>query len=186
MELVNNVEKIVQALETGLDIRPQAAQGCRDFWSNPTSNFVVVLRLFQKLINDTASHSFLDPVDRNEYINLIKNPLCFRDIVAALCNDDLCESYAVNGARIVRKTGVLECSGLKKWNMFEGSKLIQAVDLVFLNSLAFMGKSTDLPRKNVMRLRKYFWGQIRSRALGDKNNIPTKRKETSGFVVRLK
>jgi len=185
-ELVGNVEKIVQALETGQDIRPQSAQGCRDFWTNPPCMFVVILRLIQKLISNTASHGFLDPVDANEYNFLIKNPLCIRDIVSALCDDDSCESYAVNGARIVRKTGVLECSGLKKWNMFEGNKLIQAVDLVFLNTLAFMGKSTDLPRKEVMKLRKYFWGQIRSRALGDKNNIPTKRKESSGFVIRLK
>jgi len=186
VELVGNIEQIVQALETGQDIRPQSAQGCRDFWSNPTCNFIIVLRLFQKLINDTASHSFLDPANRQEYDNLIKNPLCFRDIVAALCNDDACESYAVNGARIVRKTGVLGCSGLKKWNMFEGSKLIQAVDLVLLNNLAVMGKSTNLHRKNVMRLRKSFWEQIRNCSLGDKNNIPTKRKETSGFVIRLK
>jgi len=185
-ELVGNVDKIIQALETGLDIRPQVAQGYRDFWSNPTCNFVVILRLFQKLISDTASHSFLDPVNRNEYINLIKNPLCFRDIVAALCDDDRCESYAVSGARIVRKTGVLACPSLRKWNMFEGSKLIQAVDLVFLNNLAFMGKSADLPRKNVMRLRKYFWEQIRKCGQNNKNNIPTKRKETSGFVIRLK
>jgi len=186
VELVENVEKIVQALETGQDIRPQSAQGCRDFWSNPTCNFIIILRLFQKLINDTASQGFLDPADRQEYDNLIKNPLCFRDIVAALCNDDSGESYAVNGARIVRKTGVLGCSSLKKWNMFEGNKLIQAVDLVLLNNLALMGKSSHLPRKSVMRLRKYFWEQIRSRSLGNKNNIPTKRKETSGFVIRLK
>jgi len=186
-QLTGSVEKIVDALEAGQDIRPLRAQDCSDFWSNPTSNFIIILRLFQDLIENTASHSFLEPVDLKEYYSLIKHPLSFCDIVTALSNDDeTCASSVVNGIRINRKSGVLGCSNLKRWNMFEGSKLIQAVDLVFLNCLAFVGKGPALIRRDVLKLRNSFWEEIRRCALGDRSNIPTKRKETSGFVIRRK
>merc|ERR1712176_403000 len=187
VELTGSVEKVVDALEAGQDIRPLSAQDCPDFWSNPTKNFICILRLFQKLISNAASRSFLEPVDVEEYHSLVKNPLSFRDIVTALCADDeTCVAFIVDGVRVNRKKGVLGCASLKRWNMFEGRQLIEAVDLVFLNYLAFVGKSEALVRKDVLKLRSSFWGEIRRCALGDRKNIPMKRKESSGFVIRRK
>jgi hypothetical protein len=82
---------------------------------------------------------------------------------------------------------------LNSWNMWRGMDLLQAVDLIFLNSLAYgklsgEGRSRHQARTNEMR--KLLWSRIQvivANHVGDQNQrrkcTPTRRSETSGFVV---
>ena len=173
-DLAAAIDSIAVSLEKGLDIRPPGMD-LSDFWTHPCSNYIIVLRLFQKILLNTSSHRLLDPpisenvtTDAKKYHQLIKNPLCFRDIVDALST---------------KEKGQLKCPNLKRWNVFIGAYLIQAVDLVFLNTLAFMGKKSS-SRSDILSLRNSFWSEIRCFAVNDKKNIPVKRKEESSFVIR--
>jgi len=62
--------------------------------------------------------------------------------------------------------------------------LLQAIDLVFLNSLAYnSGKDNAEMRRDTLKLRRMLWDQIRTKAADQSEEIPMKRGETSGFVV---
>jgi hypothetical protein len=174
-DLAGSIESIASSLELGQEIRPRSIAGGDDFWSS-ISNYVFILRLFRNLILHKSSAHFIDISslangDTNEivrYYDVIKRPLFFRDIVTAMKSD-----------------GRLTVRTLNKWNMFRGEFLIQAVDLVIVNALAFVGRNADRRRKEIESLRQQFWNEIRDMTR-DKKHIPIQRKETSEFVIRKK
>ena len=175
-ELAEAIESIANSLEEGLETRPPICVNISEFWSHPSSNYVVVLRLFRDLLLSSASRYMLDPISIDEdlttYYALIKNPLGFRDIVKALVEFDKSED-----------PGKLPNKNLKKWNMFEGKWLIQGVDLVMLNTLAFLGKEVNPLRKQIMGMRKLFWKSLRDAGCPDKKQMPTRRTENSDFLL---
>lgn len=174
-DLAGSIESIASSLELGQEIRPLSLAGSDDFWSS-ISNYICILRLFRNLILHKSSVHFIDISslangDKNEivrYYDVIKRPLFFRDIVTAIKSD-----------------GRLAVRTLHKWNMFRGEFLIQAVDLVIVNALAFVGRNADLRRKEIESLRQQFWNEIRDMTR-DKKHIPIQRRETSEFVLRKK
>ena len=180
-QLAELIDSIACALEEGREPRPLEFINHSDFWSNPASNYVFVLRLFRDMILSDSSQYLLDPIalseniqdDLQRYYSLIKNPLGFRDIVVALAKNSSDNN-----------PGQLDTSSLKKWNMFEGKWLIQAVDLVLLNTLAFIGKETSPLRKQILALRKAFWKQIRNVGITETSkNMPPRRTENSDFLL---
>ena len=174
IELAQSIDGIASKIEAGTEIRPSDLN-FDDYWTRP-DNYIVVLRLFQKILLENNTKHLTDHVsERKKYISLIKNPLCFRDIVATLCQ------YETS----CRSKGELRriCPNLKQWNVYEGKYLIQAVDLVFLNNLAFLGKNPNVTRKFIQALRTKFWKEIRK---VEKKYVPTRRTETSEFVIRKK
>ncbi len=180
-QLAELIDSIACAIEEGREPRPLKYINQMDFWSNPASNYVFVLRLFRDMILSDTSQYLLDPValsenlqdDLQRYYSLIKNPLFFRDIVIALSKNSSDEN-----------PGHLDTSSLSKWNMFEGKWLIQAVDLVLLNTLAFIGKETSTHRKQILALRKSFWKEIRNVGITDTSkNVPPRRTENSDFLL---
>lgn len=180
-QLAEAVESIASALEEGQEIRPAEMINPMDFWSNPVDNYIHLLRLFQQLLLHKAARFLLDPVansehfrhDSTRYYELVKNPLSFRDIVISIADSE------------ANLNGRLQISTLKKWNMFEGKYFIQAMDLVFLNILAFIGKETTPMRKEIQALRKMFWKQIREVGC-EKKQVPIRRTENSDFLIRKK
>jgi hypothetical protein len=172
-ELAALIESIASSLELGQEVRPRSLTTDDDFWST-IANYVGILRLFRNLLVHKSSAYFIDirslsNGDNSEIIrfcNLIKRPLFFRDIAAAMRSD-----------------GRLTVPALNKWNMFRGEHLIQAVDLVFLNALAFVGREADLRRREINSMRQMFWKEIRDMSR-DKKHIPVQRRETSEFIVR--
>ena len=75
--------------------------------------------------------------------------------------------------------------------MWIGKDLLQAIDLVFLNSLAYgnaLNQGRSQHRSSTNQLRKKFWSGI-SEILDSidlesrKQSMPTRRAEKSGFVV---
>jgi len=174
------LDSIATALEEGREVRPAECINASDFWSHPSSNYVMLLRLFQEMLLTRTSQYLMDPValckkieeDLTRYYSMLRNPLGFRDIVVALAEADSSET-----------PGRLETSTLSKWNMFEGKCLIQAVDLVLLNTLAFIGKDTTPLRKEIQNMRKKFWKEIRGVGCSDKKQIPPRRTENSDFLL---
>jgi hypothetical protein len=175
--LVDRVDNFASLLESGMDNRPERFISLTTFWST-ADKYADALRILRKMIVHPTATLFLDPVDSTsffqhnlkEYYTLIKNPLCFRDIVNAITVD-------------ASGDGKLKPTHLKKWSMYEGGHLIEATDLVFLNGLAFIGKSNAQKRKEIQKLRNSFWEEVRTQASFQKKNIPTKRAENSGFVI---
>jgi len=170
------------------------------FWRNG-ENFAEVLELFSRLLQNSEVVHFMKEVDddllsqinpqRKRYSHVIKNPLSFPDVVAALFVD--MDGNEGDEAMLDYKEGELQCSHLKKWNMWNGKELLMTLDLVLLNSLAF-GKMTDEGRSRhrgrTNELRKILWDGIKnivrinaSEEKAKKNHVPVKRGELSGFVV---
>jgi hypothetical protein len=174
-ELAGSIESIASSLEQGQEIRPSTIAVNDDFWSS-IANYVGILRLFRNLIVHKSGAYFMDITsltngDKNEivrYYDLIKRPIFFRDIITAM-----------------KSNGVLKFPTLNKWNVFRGEYFIQAVDLVFVNALAFVGREGDLRRKEIESVRQLFWKEIRDMSR-EKKHIPLQRKETSEFIVRKK
>jgi hypothetical protein len=91
-------------------------------------------------------------------------------------------------------TGILPVKGLECWNMWRGFDLLQAIDLIFLNALAYNGKEKTKERSQINRMRKLLWDEIHNTTLAEfgadleerKRVTPTRRGETSGFVVHNK
>jgi len=171
------------------------------FWDD-RSHFASALRLFSEILRaPDCTTMFLESVDEDEliqegklpYTEIVKHPLCFRDIASALLQD------------FNKVDNSIECSNgslpngttLKDWNMWKGRELLQAIDLVFLNSLAY-GKANDgagktNKRSRTNKLRKVFWAGIKdviddslpgSDADERRRCTPTRRGESSGFVVK--
>jgi len=181
-------------------VRPEEVKQ-ESFWDE-SYPYASALRLFSEILRSPeCSGLFLDSIDEDEliqegklpYSEIVKHPLCFRDICAALLQD----FNRINNS-IACSDGVLPCgTTLSDWNMWNGMALLQAIDLVFLNSLAY-GKANDgggksNTRSKTNKLRKVLWAGIREvidASLGNDGSseerrkcTPTRRGESSGFVV---
>jgi hypothetical protein len=172
-----------------------AQYGDSSFWYG--CRFADALRLFVDLLRKPESPYFVEHVDEDSLIqagnppfsHVIKHPICFRDIVAALIHD--VENN--NTIQTSNLKGFLPTRGLTKWNMWHGSELLQAIDLVMLNSLAYgkaMKEGKSSLRSKTNQIRKDFWNGITkiisvnvANEKDKKRFAPTRRSESSGFVV---
>lgn len=179
------------------EIRPRHVEKS-EFWDY-RGHYASALRLFSDILREPGSSIHLDRNRDADYCQVIKHPLCFRDIFAALLedDDDANNFYANDSESITRSSsdGLLPNQGLSGWNMWRGLDLLQAIDLVFLNSLAY-GKSIDegksSRRSQTNKLRKDFWDGIKRVLDSNVTDVdqelrrrctPTRRGEASGFVV---
>lgn len=173
-QLAQCVENVVESIEIGTAIFPPIIDH-QDFWNLP-HNYTVILKAFRGIILQCNSKTNLidHAAENQEYLALIKNPLCFRDIVIAL--SDCITSGEKSSIHVI-------CPILQRWNVFEGKYLIQAIDLVFLNHLAFLGDDIKVARKYIEHQRSYFWRKIRE-VSPEKKNMPVRRTENSDVVIR--
>jgi len=185
-EMASALEKLATAADADQhrNMRPVVITR-ENFW-DLGPQFASALRLFIRFLRNREARMFIEPVDNQEllmmgrrpYTSVIKHPLCFRDIASALC--DQC-----------RGDGKLPIHSLSCWNMWRGMDLLQAVDLVFLNNLAYNGKEKTKERSQTNKLRRALWeginGIITSHVGPDiekrRRCTPTRRGETSGFVI---
>ena len=190
-DISRRLEKLVHLFDIDQpdNIRPNIIQ-MESFWDMRVQ-YACALRLFLQIICHRESHQFLDPVDERHlilmghrpYASVIKHPLCFRDIVCALLNGVNEQSHG---------EGQLPPPSLGSWNMWRGMDLLHAIDLVFLNSLAYNGKERTKERSQTNKLRRKFWegiNEIIASHVGPdverrRMITPTRRGESSGFVVR--
>ncbi|CAB9517158.1 expressed unknown protein [Seminavis robusta] len=196
MKLAADIDSLADVFEIGqhASIRPANApvqQG--SFWD--AEQYGTALRVLAQILRKPEAVQFMDPVEQAHpdlqppYTSVVKNPLCFRDIVASLIPDNF-NNLEFNSGR----DGILPAEGLSFWNLWCGQDLLQAIDLVFLNALAYGKISSDgrtPPRSDTNRLRKVLWNGINDAITARvgtskeliKQHAPTRRGETSGFVI---
>jgi hypothetical protein len=178
------------------DIRPDNIE-FDDFWDE-NDHYAKALRLFAEVLRSPCASTYVEKVEDKEYAQIIKHPLCLREIFAALLeDDDGSNNFDEDNCALTRGSseGRLLNQGLATWNLWKGLDLLQAIDLVFVNSLAH-GKALDEGRSSrrsqTNKIRKVFWDGIKqvideSVANADpemkKKCTPTRRGESSGFVV---
>ena len=177
------------------EVRPMTAPRGH-FWIG--ERYADVLSIFGSILRSPESVHFIENVsddrlhdanpDQTRYTDVIKNPLCFSDIAAALIHEPWNEEFSSYS------DGQLPGRTLASWNMWIGIDLLQALDLVLLNSLAYgkvIGEGRSRQRARTNELRKFLWSRIQevvATHTGDdsekkKQCTPTRRSETSGFVV---
>ena len=196
--MAEGIDKLASLFEANQDeIRPHHVEKS-DFWDNPLQ-YASALRLFSNILREPGALAHLEQAGGTDYGQVIKHPLCFRDIFSALLEDDdeANNFYSGDSNSMTRGSsdGGLPNQGLSSWNMWKGFDLLQAIDLVMLNSRAY-GKSIEggrsSRRSQTNKLRKELWEGIK-RVLDEnldatdqelrKRYTPTRRGEGSGFVV---
>jgi len=170
--LSEKLEQIATQADTDEHNRPKCITK-RSFW-DAGPQFANALRLFSRVLKSEEAQQFIEPIDYPH--SIIKHSLCFRQIVEALNADGRLPSD----------------SRLTSWNMWRGMDLLQAIDLIFLNHLANNGREKGKERSKVNRLRRSLWEGINviiTASVGTdvekrRQCTPTRRGETSGFVIR--
>jgi hypothetical protein len=201
-EMIQHLERLAYLFDIGKQdvVRPASVEN-DGFWDSSGFLYARILRLAVSLIRNPECGPFLNAPDQNRwnssgqlYSDLIKNPLCFRDIVYSLVDMDQAQGKS-DGTQQPCGSGTLPGTGLIRWNMWRGYDLLQAIDLVFLNDLAFRGKDKTVARSQTNRIRKTLWDEIHritAEQIGThpgseeerRRVTPTRRGETSGFVIR--
>ena len=179
------------------EVRPMTApRGA--FWN--AERYADALSIFGSILRSSESAHFVERVsedrlmiakpERSRYTHIIKNPLCFTDVAAALIADPLSEEETN-----CYGDGQLPGRSLASWNMWKGIDLLQALDLVLLNSLAYgkiTGEGRSRHRARTNELRKFLWARIQEVVANHvsaddserkRQYTPTRRSESSGFVV---
>jgi len=149
-----------------------------DFWD---ANWSFCTTLFATILRQKEAVWYLEPVNQEElelagrppYSSIVKNPLSFKCIISALKKSEKTKSD---------KDGKLKGTNLK-FNVRHGRDLLQAIDVVFLNALAYNGKEWNEIRRDTLKLRRMFWERIKAHARDDPRQVPTRRGEASGFIV---
>ena len=199
-QMIQHLERLAYLFDINKQdmIRPSTIE--RDgFWDSSGARYARILHLLVSLIRNRDSQPFLNPVDQLQlnasgqlYSDVIRHPLCFRDIVHSLVDMDQVGTKS-DGSHQPCGSGILPCRGLARWNMWRGFDFLQAIDLVFLNALAFNGKEKTKERSRTNRMRKLLWDEIHnitgehfgSYLEDEKRRVtPTRRGEKSGFVIR--
>lgn len=198
LDLAAGIERLAVMFDTnqGSLVRP-ANIAATAFWDE-SQIFASALRLFSEILRDPHAMCHLERIDEDEmiqngnppYSKVIRHPLCLRDIVRALVEETDDMNQNVTGSN-----GMLEGRDLNSWNMWRGIELLQAIDLVFLNSLAYgkvLEEGKSMERSKTNKVRKQLWAGIKgvidsNIASYDQDErrrcTPTRRGESSGFVV---
>ena len=165
------------------------------FWDGPI--YARALRLVADVLRRPESSHYLDAVledelarvSRTPYSYVIRHPLCFRDVCGALLGENLVVSAGNNGK-------LPTAANLQNWNMWKGTDLLMAVDLILINSLAY--EKVALGQQHVKSpfrtwinsTRKLLWHGIteivQPQACTPETKrqcMPIRRSATSGFVV---
>lgn len=187
-DLADGLERLAREFDTSSfwKVRPNDVP-MHSFW-DASERYAGILRLFCEVLRNPDAAYFLDTENMDEsYSMIIKHPLSFRQIVSALMEEE-------KGSQLVGSKGLLPAQSLANWNMWRGNDLFQAIDLVFLNSLAHSRASADLKsnvRSKTNKLRKFYWEGIKRLVDAHvgmdtelrRRNTPTRRGESSGFVI---
>lgn len=185
---------LAEHISGGGSLPKQAHDDNDKFWSM-TDTFPQVLMLFRSILQHPTSHRFLVPVNENLLLNrglplyssIIKHPLCFHEIVCALSKSEDANRYSHLSMRLSNGS-LAVASG--NWNMWNGMHLIEAIDLVLLNSLAYSYPEEDTTRlqPETESLRDTLWNGVngilkRLQPHERRSHLPHRRSVDSSYVV---
>ena len=201
-DLADGLDHIACLFDSNKDdtVRPGDIE--KDMFWDSRLQYASALRLFCAILRSPdCTNAYLESVDEEElvqegklpYTEIVKHPISFRDIAASLFHD-----FNMIENNIKCNDGILPYeTTLEDWNMWKGRELLQSIDLVLLNSLAY-GKANDgggksSTRSRTNKLRKMLWAGIKDvvdetlsscDAEEKRRCTPTRRGESSGFVVK--
>eukprot|EP00978_Attheya_sp_CCMP212_P045154 scaffold335166_cov51-Attheya_sp.AAC.1 len=189
------IEPLMEAFENGKPdmVRPDCfRKNTKDFWSY-NEPYAHVLGICSTLLQNEMSLDFLEPHDlamtsiegMTGYKKVVRNPLCFRDIINAL------DGGSNNTKRGPSDDGLLPC---RNWNVWNGLDFLQAMDLIFLNCIAYHKRESSGNENDTIyhanSLRKLLWEKItdyvnQSSESHDirKSYMPTRRGPGSGYII---
>ena len=191
------LECLAEHISGGGNLPKQAHQNIDKFWAMPDI-FPQVLMLFRSILQHPTSHRFLEPVNENllfmmgfpPYTSIVKHPLCFHEIVCALSRSDDAVKYPHLTMRLSNgKLAVSNFGELQHFNMWNGLHLIEAIDLVLLNSLAYnFNEDSKQLQSETELLRNSLWEGVNSmlkrlQPHERRDHLPQRRCVDSNFVV---
>ncbi|KAL7541348.1 hypothetical protein ACHAXR_010838 [Thalassiosira sp. AJA248-18] len=149
------IEYLADHITNGGSLPKQAHQNIDPFWGT-MDTFPRILLLFRTILQNPTSTRFLEPTNESHlfmigmpaYSSIVRHPLlCFHEIVSALSRSDDAVKYPhltmrlANGKLLTSTMNSSssddDCDEFQHWNMWNGLHLIEAIDLVLLNSLAY-------------------------------------------------
>ena len=190
-----SMDRLVAVFDSGRQhvVRPRCING--GFWDG--QQYADALRLFARMLRHEDGALFTKAKDDVFLLaggpaltKVLNHSVDFAAIASSLVRSvgGPPESWPICGE------GRLPDSSLSVWNMWNGNHLLQAIDLVLLNALAYgkaVGDGRSPFRSKTNGLRKMLWDGIKNIldvSIGHdterrKQCTPTRRSETSGFVV---
>lgn len=189
------LECLADHISSGGSLPKEAHHNVHPFWSK-SANFSQILMTFRTIVQHPASHQYLEQVDESQlflaglpaYKSIVNHPLCFHAIVSALSRSEDALTFPHLTMRLEK--GHLDGEGLRQWNMWNGSHLVEAIDLVLLNALAYAGEGNGQQKAQIEALRKILWDGVNSvlRVLQPderRDHLPQKRAPSDGFVSKI-
>ncbi|KAL7548708.1 hypothetical protein ACHAWF_011974 [Thalassiosira exigua] len=192
---------LAEHVAAGGSLPRQAHYDADPFWSR-TDVFPRVLELFRTVLQDPASRRWLEPPDEGRpyatgtprYDSVVRHPLCFHAIVGALSRSEDAVTMPHLTMRLSNGRLPNAVGELSRWNMWDGKRLIEAIDLVLLNSLAYDragGREEARSSDEARSLRTALWNGVddvlRERLRPDERvqQLPRKRSARGSFVSLL-
>lgn len=192
------LECLAEHIAGGGSLPQQAQQHTDTFWAM-ADTFPQILLLFRSILQHPTSYRFLEPVNETqlfmmgspEYTSIVKHPLCFHEIVTALSRSEDAVKCPYLSMRLSNgRLAVANMGELVHWNMWNGLHLIEAIDLVLLNSLAYNGnlENSRQLQDETESLRNLLWEGVngmlkRLQPHRRRDHLPQRRSVDSGFVV---
>ena len=191
------LEQLATHITNDGSLPKQAHRNIDIFWGT-MDTLPRLLLLFRGILQRSASLRLLEPVDECSlslaglpaYRDVVRHPLCFHEIISSLSRSEDAVKFPHLTMRL--STGKLTAhkgNGLGKWNMWNGVHLIEAIDLVLLNAIAYSKHGGSHGTKATEILRSMLWdgvnGILKEKLEGKerKTHTPTKRRRDSTFVV---
>eukprot|EP00563_Minutocellus_polymorphus_P002623 CAMPEP_0181048144 /NCGR_PEP_ID=MMETSP1070-20121207/15273_1 /TAXON_ID=265543 /ORGANISM="Minutocellus polymorphus, Strain NH13" /LENGTH=970 /DNA_ID=CAMNT_0023126897 /DNA_START=242 /DNA_END=3152 /DNA_ORIENTATION=+ len=136
-------------------LRPCEVDTTAEHW-NAEHNYVWALKFLKMILQRSESRSLINPADETalflaglpSYSSIIRHPVCFADIVEALATPKSAGSHLWGDGKV---------SSLPKRNLWQGKDLLEAIDMVMLNALAYFGDQDNDKKATAQKLRTYFW-----------------------------
>lgn len=199
------LESLAEHISNGGSLPKQAHHNIDTFWGT-MDTFPRILLLFRTILQHPSSHRFMEDeshfrmIGMPDYRSVMRHPLCFHEIVSVLSRSEDAVKYPHITLRL--SNGKLPNSeGLQDWNMWNGVHLIEAIDLVLLNSLAYNSfkegrnnnpssqQQLEQQRTEAESLRNVLWEGVNSmlkerlRPQERRDHLPQRRSTNCEFVL---
>ena len=161
-------------------LRPCEVDTTVEHW-NAEHNYVWALKFLKMILQRPESRSLINTTDDTalflaghpSYSSVIRHPVCFADIVEALATPKTRGSHLWGDGKL---------SSLPKCNLWEGKDLLEAIDMVVLNALAYFGDRDNNKKAAAQKLRTYFWKTLDEKCAHNKSILPKRRKPSDKFI----
>ena len=161
-------------------LRPCEVDTTSEHW-NAEHNYVWALKFLKMILQRPESRSLINPTDETalflaghpSYSSVIRHPVCFADIVEALATPKTRGSHLWGDGKL---------SSLPKCNLWEGKDLLEAIDMVLLNALAYFGDRDNNKKTLAQKLRTFFWKTLDEKCAHNKSILPKRRRPSDKFI----